>query len=224
MKCYLSSNEEVLPGSRVMLDGSWEGRDGRRRWVNLWFHQKNVHVECVGDWERIRICRRGERHVLVIGKHIFFDCGRCFESWYLGIEWNTSVALETDFEPHLLTIAWCLFPFLCVTSSLTSCGVLSLLDVAPHDSVRPPQRLRVIGRIPAAPLVVAGIYSSTHCDPNWMITTTQHGWNESSMAEWAWTVLLSTPNETKLLLSESFVYSNAEDDRSCMWQHCLGRK
>lgn len=53
MKCFLSSNKEVLPGSRVMLDGSWEGRDGRRRWANLWFHQKNVHVKCVGGWGRI---------------------------------------------------------------------------------------------------------------------------------------------------------------------------
>lgn len=49
----LSSNEEVLPGSRVTLDGSWEGRNGRRRWANLWFHQKNVHVKCVGGWGRI---------------------------------------------------------------------------------------------------------------------------------------------------------------------------
>lgn len=63
----------------------------------------------------------------------FFHCGLRFESCYLGcIEWNTSVALETDLEPHFLTIAWCPFAFHYVTSGLTWCSVLLLLKKWHH--------------------------------------------------------------------------------------------
>lgn len=94
---FFSSNEEALPGSRMTLDGSEKGRNGRR-WVYLWVPQKKM---CT-----VSVCVGGAETTWNHTSNPTWACAPCMPLWDFASSGKAKTLDLSNNLSHICSIMW----------------------------------------------------------------------------------------------------------------------